>query len=167
MIQVNHLPLFFSSYSHHITSHQPPGQYPGQTAHHRQHHTNIRPRRRRIRLENWHVPPAVFLATDGVAGVESRHAVAHLGQLGVLVRRRRDDGLVRGRGKKRRRSRRLEIVYSGGLKLDKTLRDSLVGCCRCRCRGRWRCTWNWSWSWSLNGAFGGLWGLAAEARRWR
>lgn len=139
-----------------IHSHQSPGQYPSQATHHRQHHANIRPRRRRIRLENRHVPPAVFLATDGVAGVECCHAVAHLGQLGVLVRRRRDDGLV-GRRRRGKRSR----LYSSVLKLlelNKMLRDSLVGRCR---RGRWRFTWSWS------GAFGGLWGLAAEARRWR
>lgn len=125
--------IFFSLI--HIHSHQSPGQYPGQTAHHRQHHANIRPRRRRIRLENRHVPPAVFLATDGVTGVECRHAVAHLGQLGILVRRRRDDGLV-GRRRRKRRSR----LYSSVLKLlnlYQMLRNSLVGRC---CRGRWRCT---------------------------
>lgn len=119
----------FSSPS--FTSHQSPSQYSGQAAHHRQHHANIRPRRWRIRLENRHVPPAVFLATDGVTGVESRHAVAHLGQLGVLVRRRRDDGLV-GRRRKRR-SRQLGVVVDSGvlvLKLDQMLRklESLGRC---------------------------------------
>jgi hypothetical protein len=65
------------------------------------------------------MPPAVLLAADGVAGVESGHAVAHLGHAGVLVRRRRDDGVVRRRWRWRgNRGRRRRQIDVGSVKLD-------------------------------------------------
>lgn len=74
----------------------PPCKKTGQTAHDSNHKARIGPRRRPVGLENGHVPAAVLVAADGVAGIKGGHAVAHPGECGVLVWWRGDNGRIGG-----------------------------------------------------------------------